>query len=255
MHGARDLLLLHKRQAAAAWTPLSLGGTLKGWWDFSDPASLYTDAGVTPVNADGQAIYRAADKSGNAEHMQITTAVMRPTYKVALVNGLSIGLFDGGDQLNAVWLPSDATDNFAMVGVAQATSVAATAALMSWGDGTGNGFMALVPSNGGKFGWYIAGTGYGNSTVNADTNLHIVVARRTSGVLRLYVDGGTAVLTSAAAIPTPNTALLGACGAGLNYPGRLCDVYYLAGETADNVNDLGAYLAGKWGATWADIPP
>lgn len=65
------------------------------WYDFGDPSLLFVDAGITPVSSDGDSIYQASDKSGNGNHLTQTTVGVRPTYKTGIQNGLSVGRFDG----------------------------------------------------------------------------------------------------------------------------------------------------------------
>jgi len=75
---------------AAVFSPASIDG-LVAWWDFSDPTTLFTDAGATPVSNDGDLIYQANDKSANGFNVRQLTAANRPIYKINIQNGLSIG--------------------------------------------------------------------------------------------------------------------------------------------------------------------
>ena len=83
--------------APAPFVPTDIAG-IKLWIDFSDADTLFTDAGSTKVSSDGDAIYRANDKSGNDYHYSQTTSGNRPLYKTAIQNSLSIGRFDGADD-------------------------------------------------------------------------------------------------------------------------------------------------------------
>lgn len=71
-------------------------------YDFSNPANLYdATSGGSLVAADGE-IARSNDVSGNTGHMLQTTSGSRPLRKVAALNGLDAGRFDGTDDyLNA----------------------------------------------------------------------------------------------------------------------------------------------------------
>lgn len=82
----------------ASFTPLSLGSSVIGWWDPSDAANSYTDAGTTLVSADAQAIYRLADKSGNGYHLNQVTAGNRPLHKTGILNGWPVARYDGVDD-------------------------------------------------------------------------------------------------------------------------------------------------------------
>jgi hypothetical protein len=72
--------------------PTDIAG-LQLWLDFSDASTLFVDAGITPVSADGQAIYQANDKSGNGKNLTQATAGKRPLYKTGIKNFLSCGQF------------------------------------------------------------------------------------------------------------------------------------------------------------------
>lgn len=78
-------------------SPMEIPG-LVNWFDFSDQKYLYTDAGSTLVSNDGDVIGRVADKSGNNNHANQTTADSKPLYKTGIKNGLSVARFDGTDD-------------------------------------------------------------------------------------------------------------------------------------------------------------
>lgn len=80
---------------AGGFNPLSISG-LVAWYEFTDPTTMFTDAGATLVSADGQSIYQINDKSGNGRHLTQATAANRPLYKTGILpSGRSIGRFDG----------------------------------------------------------------------------------------------------------------------------------------------------------------
>lgn len=69
-----------------AFTPADLFAASEqgGWYDPSDLSTLWQDtAGTTPVTADGQAVARIDDKSGNGNHLTQATAANRPLYKTS----------------------------------------------------------------------------------------------------------------------------------------------------------------------------
>lgn len=67
---------------APAFTPSDLGTALDAWYDPSDLSTMWQDtAGTTPVTADGQAVARIDDKSGNGNHLTQATSAFRPAYK------------------------------------------------------------------------------------------------------------------------------------------------------------------------------
>lgn len=89
--------VMASRAAVAPWTPASIAG-LKLWIDFSDADTLFTDAGSAKVSSDGDAIYRAADKSGNNNHLNQITSASRPQYRTNVKNGLSVSRYDATDD-------------------------------------------------------------------------------------------------------------------------------------------------------------
>jgi hypothetical protein len=76
------------------FSPDSLSG-LTGWWDASDPGTLFdATSGGSAVSADG-GVARLEDKSGNDRHFTQGTGGNRPTRKTTQRNGLDVLRFDG----------------------------------------------------------------------------------------------------------------------------------------------------------------
>lgn len=87
--------LLRLGAGRRGWSPLSLSPA--AWYDPSDLSTLWKDtAGTTPVTADGDAVARIDDKSGNGRHLLQATSGKRPLYKTS--GGLSWLQFDGSDD-------------------------------------------------------------------------------------------------------------------------------------------------------------
>lgn len=74
---------------ADAFSPTQVAG-ITAWYDFSDATTLFTDAGTTPVSADGNTVYQVNDKTANGYNLQQSTSGDRPVYKVNIQNGLSV---------------------------------------------------------------------------------------------------------------------------------------------------------------------
>lgn len=64
--------------------------------------TLYQDAGITPVTANGQSVYTWRDGVQGVDAVQATGA-KRPTYITDSLNGLPVLSFDGGDLLTTTW--------------------------------------------------------------------------------------------------------------------------------------------------------
>jgi len=83
------------------FSPTDIAG-LQLWLDFSDASTLFKDAGITPVSADGDAICQANDKSGNGYHARQTDSSCRPLYKTGVQNSKSVARFDGENDFFAL---------------------------------------------------------------------------------------------------------------------------------------------------------
>lgn len=77
------------------FSPRNITG-LQLWIDFSDMARIFTDAAkTTPVATDGDVIGAIEDKSGNGNDATQTDAGEKPLYRTNIINGRSVGRFDG----------------------------------------------------------------------------------------------------------------------------------------------------------------
>jgi len=121
------------------------------WYDPSYTAGLWKDtAGTSPVTADGDAVARIDDRSGNGRHMLQSTLANRPLWKTS--GGLSWLEFDGSNDL---MIASDATitlpSSHEITAAATATqSAGVTSALLSLADtsmASGNADLELGTYN------------------------------------------------------------------------------------------------------------
>jgi hypothetical protein len=83
--------------AAAAWTPLSLGAALQGWFDAGDASTMWADTGGTVPAGDLVGVARWDDKSGLGRHVTQSGATARPTRDASFTP--SVLTTDGGDSL------------------------------------------------------------------------------------------------------------------------------------------------------------
>lgn len=245
------------------WTPLSLGATLKGWWDFGDPASLFVDNGVTPVSADGQAIYQANDKSGNNRHALQATEANRPLYKTGIRNGKSVARYDS-DRLRTAAFDFDLR-NRSIFAVFVETVAVGNAGIVTFWPASGTDYnqtTALAFSSGADTNALdIAGsTGSTYRLILAGTKLawRICAERKAlGGTGRAYINGGIPV--------TDNSYTeFGTSPGGIELGNRQFSNSALKGDLAEVIvcdselsvadsNALGVYLAAKWGLSWTPI--
>jgi hypothetical protein len=84
------------------FSPANLAG-LTGWWDASDPSTLFdATSGGSLVASDGT-VARLQDKSGQGRHFTQSTSGNRPARKTSQQNGRDVLRFDGlDDRMTAV---------------------------------------------------------------------------------------------------------------------------------------------------------
>lgn len=244
---------------AATWSPLDLGATLKGWWDFSDATTLFTDAGTTPVSADGDLIYQANDKSGNGNHAVQATDTKRPAYKVNIQNGLSVArLVAASSQfLAAASHPFTGNAQYTVTSVARLAALGNRGNLYCTGGASGNAANSLRVNNTGNgflHWWFANDLDTGNDSLATNT-AYIVMAEWDGTTQRVYLNGVLIGERLAAGKNTSASAFwLGSEFGTTNFLSgdalELVPCGYLAAAAK---NSLGQYLAAKWGLSWTDV--
>lgn len=234
-------LLLSGRAAATAFTPLSLSPAL--WLSPAGP--FYSDLGTTVVTADGSAVRRWADLSGNARHADAPNDSSRPTIQAANLNGYSVVRLDGVDDklAKSFTLPQPVT----CVCVAKTRW---TFAAMSLFDGV-NAASGLYRASGGQWDMYAGGTDLKTGSVDQSWHVHATYWSGASSELR--VGGG------AAATGNPGTAAwggltLGTWGGSTTQPndGDYAEVLlWSRALSLTELNQVGNYLASKYALAWS----
>ncbi len=231
-------------------SPIPLSG-LVGWYDFANSATLFQDAArTTPVTADGQAILGVTDLSGSGHHL---SAVNGPAYKLGILNGHSIGRFDGvNDILNSPTLLGTGEHPLTLFVVTRKNAGAATnGRWVCIGDNADYNLFWLTASD--QFAWFRQVVGFG--PVGAPSSFHIpvgVIRSPTSG--EVYLDGGTATTFDPDPVAVSDGIFLGGTNLG---EFLACDqgevILYDSGLALAQINQVGAYLAAKWGLAWTPV--
>lgn len=256
----------HTSTAAAAgppaWSPLDLA-SLTAWWDFSDAATLFTDAGTTRVSADAQAIYQANDKSASGFHVVQATEGARPTYKTGIQNSRSVARFDGGDSLAKASVDAltvvTADAGTIVIVIKQSSADSQNTSIAIGGSNTNRLLIHATYSSKFYFDFGNVAAGgryYVDAPVGWADAWHVLVCRRAGGPVRIYVDGGTAVGsgTMTDSLDAVTDTLSIGTGGGATFTGDKAEVLvFNEGLSTANLNALGAYLAAKWGLSWTDI--
>lgn len=242
---------------AKAFAPTDVTG-LRAWYDFSDATTMFTDAGTTPVSSDGDLIYRANDKSGNNYHVSQDASGKRPSYKVNIKNGLSVGRFVGSDNnLNRA-----STSVLDVCGVSTGTIFS----VLMETTGTGGGVFIINASGGDYIDNYISASWgyntdlifdyYGYTTARVSCakpawwsgNYHVVYGRRNGSSMKLFADGNIlATKADASGSNSGGTATLYIGGQGLSVSRDICEVLaFNVSVSDDDVTKLVNYLNTKW---------
>ncbi len=226
-----------------AFSPADLSPAF--WIDASDLSTLFQNtAGSTPVTADGQAVARANDKSGNGRNVTEASSGAQPHYKTD--GTLHWLLYDGGDGLA---LASNYTAPGTSYAVAWASrkddtggggSVIMGVSSGNWaGDNVVNvGQPALQANNGAaKTG------GLAASTALAD---HVVVVNVNAGAASFY-QNGTAAGTGSGVDALTISGLRFDLG-GYSYAGRIYQAMLIPRAlTGGEITSLSNWLKAKAG--------
>lgn len=232
-----------------AFTPLAFSPVL--WLDFSDPSTLYTDAGITLVTADGDAIYQANDKSTSANHVLQATLGARPTYKTGIVGRRSVARFDGGDDLASGAAIAEKPSTLFVV--ANVTGTTGARAMLG---STGADLEFRIDDTTNKphiFQQATAEILIGTAGVTAATWYALSATFSSAGATALFTNG------AANGTATNNVTLEGALlrigtAAAEAYVGDIAEVLiYNTVLAAANHNTIGNYLAYKYGLTWTAV--
>lgn len=256
MNYIQRLSASHRHRISVVSDALPSIASLQARFDFSDISTLWQDTGgTTQVNADGQKIQRIDDLSGNGYNA--TELVDSPTYKASIQNSLSVGRFDGTDDV----LQGTAISNLI---AADAYTIMAAVKYTTVGGGGIAGYdnEGFLSDAGGYWGT-MAYTGQAGA-YNYDGTSDIAVASYTagnwmliqtahrSGNIEVRINGGAATSTASG-----NTLSL----ASSMLLGRHYNLYYFDGDLGEaliyntalslsDINNVGDYLATKWGLSW-----
>jgi hypothetical protein len=262
--------LLTPKAVDGEWSPIDLL-SLVSWYDASDPATLFTDAGTTQVSSDGDAVYRWNDKRGNGQYHQQTTLGNRPDYKTNIQNGLSTVEFI---QTNSDYLVGDGTLGAAFSGedkpisivtVVSADNINRFTDLINIGNsGSATQIMEFaIDSRSGQQKVYFQKRDDSSTLVaasSADTidgsfAIYAVIHSGTS--VSIYKNGG-APLVNAAAVNngtiTTNTSWIGSRSTAEYYDGDIGEIVICnSALSTSDTNTLCSFLADKWDLSWTNI--
>lgn len=223
---------------------------LKAWYDFSDVSTLWQDtARTSAITADGQIIKGVTDKSGSANHL--SEATNGPIYKVAIQNGLSISRYNGTSTMLTASPITALGQNVTAFFIGKSSgSITADRFLVIGGLNA-----ELYQPSGGNSWWYIANEASGIVDLNSPASSFSDITLQYSSLSKLNVfQNGLRRVTF-----DPNNTFssgtfirLGANAIGTEWAlGDIAEVLvYNATLTPGQINQVGQFLATKWGLTW-----
>lgn len=217
------------------------------WLDAADSATITQVAG---------SVSQWNDKSGKGYNATQGTGTSQPVTGLRSINGKNAIKFDG-------------TDDFVNINTglrSMLTGTNQTAFSVCATDSTAGVQAHFVLNNGGSpalkhsfentgFSASTQGAGGLLLTVSRDTNPHIVgnllnIPNRTT-----FYDGLTATDTNGVSPTYNNAVLMGRESSGANpFNGITGEhIVYAAALTTTQINQVGNYLAAKWGITWTNL--
>lgn len=238
----------------APFTPASISG-LSLWLDASDTSTITQSAG---------AVSQWNDKSTELNHATQGTSANQPTTNTRTINGRNVLDFDGSNDFFD--LPSglyniNQADNALFMVIQQDTT--GNASLFDGKQaGFSNRIYGLRSDTSGTRYSFMNGN-YGNDallTTTYDSNAHIYVGRRnalgTNGV-QIFKDGviGATLGTGAANTALDQIVISKHFGGSFDFlNGAIAEIIIYRGtKTNGELNQVGNYLASKWGITWTNI--
>jgi len=256
------------------WQPATLGTNLVNWYDASDITTLWQNtAGTTPVTASGQTVLRWNDKSGNGNHLTISSG--GPAYTTGVMNALPVIYFNGNKLANTSVSMGSITNNFTVLGVIQVTSNSGWDNWIEWGNGNVGGgdmdvYMDSAARSGGANGSmefaYNGGTGaYTAASVTGQPAFLFAdgVNQTTSPSLFSIWKNGTAETSrNPTSVTTHSTSLtqfrIGPSGSSQLPHGNIAELIIVntGTNTLSNGNrqQIEGYLANKWWGAGTNNP-
>ena len=254
-------------------SPLKLGGSLpvprrisglQLWLDAADQATLFdATSGGNLVTADGVAVARWQDKSGNNRHATQSTANARPILKTGIKNGKNVLRFDGANDSLLGNAPSFSQYSLFIVyksissHINNFSNFTPVFMLGKQGDTSPASRLTQLFYADGFFSWSVktASTPASdlNITRNDNFNLHSCIAPLGSGTARYLLNGASEknvnVSTLSGTINTPVIYSIGTTSWSSPFcmNGDISEILvYNSALTASQCQLVESYLNNKW---------
>jgi hypothetical protein len=237
--------------ASSAWTPASV--TTAFWYDATDNATVFSDAGSTQATAGSNTVREWHDKSGNSRHLLQATSALRPAYATAGINSKKTLTF--GNTANTTTSGYMATSSFTtiaqpffIIGVMKSIGASGFSAFMT--DVTnGNGIYSQRDDSAST----ACGFG-GSSLVSTGVDLRGGTAAYIYGD---FASGSVTVRATGHAAVGPTSTGSGSLAGGFQISqtantgvilgAEVGEVFCIPSPTGSYLTDALAYLNAKWG--------
>jgi hypothetical protein len=197
---------------------------------------------------DGDAIGTWPDSSANGNDATQGTAANKPTYKTNILNSKAIVRFDGtNDYLTTPTFTALAQPN-TVIGVVKSTAPSTNDVF--W-DGTSSGHRNLSWNAAGDQWYAFAGSTLGYGAILTSGSFFIVAVTYNGASSKMWKGGGAAVVGNANTNDIAQFRLGGDTTPSQFLAGDEAEIIlYNAAVSLTDLNNLGSYLATKWGLTW-----
>ncbi len=212
------------------------------WLDAADSATI-TQTGGNVSQWD--------DKSGNGYHVTQSVGANQPTTNSRTINGLNVLDFDGSDYLLRDTTPNISQPNTIFVVVQHDNS---NNGYYVDGDSTSGSVRNAISSNSGS-GQFHLYSGFSIFGGTMDQNLHIFTGIFNGGSSKLYQEGTQIAGANAGSYSLRGLSVGVRASRSDNYLDGIIGeiIIYDALLSDEDKNQVGQYLADKWGTTWTDI--
>lgn len=242
--------------SSGPWTPANIATAY--WFDASDNATVFSDAGVTPATPGSSTVWQWNDKSGNGRNIEQGSSFNRPTYLSANINGRNVvNCSNSSGSFSS--MRSTATHNIGTTSVM--TAVIKPNFLLPTNNrdyltgGTDNNSAHILYqlASPAKLNLY-SGVNLEGTNVLA-TNTTSIIIGRTNGSSSSIRHNGTAIATGSAGSQNWSVNLsVGLSNANFYVDAIYAEIVIISGASdVSTIEKLEGYLAHKWGLT-ASLP-
>ncbi len=229
--------------------------------DISDLA-LWLDANDTyTITHTSGSVSQWSDKSGNNNHATQYTASEQFLTNSDFLNGKNVLTVGSGDNMalpSGLYSIANGDNTIFVAYKRKSNGIFATNRLVSGAGGGGNVvYDVVIGSTGTNFSYKSANIWASESTqtISNDFDAHIVAGRRTDSVVTGFFDGTAGANGTGGNIALENLYInRSAQGNWDNIEGVFAEiVIYRKSLSNKEMNQVGNYLADKWGISWSDI--